>query len=703
MTNQPDVPLDDKAQQILEEAEMGGRKPQGWVRWLIFGLAVSWSLFQLYATYIGTLNDLYFRAFHLMFAFSLVFLVYPFGKKSSRRTVPWMDWVLGIIAVICAIYVIRDFQQILEIRAGFGNRTDQLVGAATLILLLLGAWRALGPAMPIIAIVFMLFALIGPAGLFKFQIPGALGQLHGGASWTSVVNQLFMNTGDSIWGTPIAVSAETVFVFVLFGALLDRCGAGQWFTDYSYALLGWLRGGAAKASIVASALNGVVSGSSVSNVVTGGQFTISSMIRAGYSKEKAGAIEVASSSNGQLMPPVMGAAAFIMADLLQIPYASLIIMAIVPALLAYATLLVVADFEAAKMGMTGTAIQGVPKSAPYLVRFVLSLVYAFVQALPVLVRGLHYLLPIGYLFYALMVQQLSPNRAALNTIFVMLVIILIQELVKYLRSGRGTVWGLRSGGQMILDGLETGARNMISIAVATGVAGIIIGMVVITNLGTGLADILQALSFGNMLIALVLAQIISLVLGMGLPTTANYVVMASLIVPVILKLADQNDVAVYAVQAHMFAFYFGIMADATPPVALAAYAAAAISKGDPFKTGVQGFIILLRTAVLAYMIFFTPALLLIQSISESNIVTWIPVGEAVIVTSMAFVGLLAFTGFTMGYLNGPANWMQRILYLAATLLLVVPNNATFDWLGLGIVALVVGWQHFANAAKKRVA
>ncbi|MDX2007355.1 MAG: TRAP transporter permease [Meiothermus sp.] len=676
---------------------MGGRKPAGWVRWLVFGLAVGWSLFQLYATYVGTLNDLYFRAFHLMFAFSLVFLVYPFGRRSSRRTVPWMDWVLGVVAVICAVYVISQYQQILEVRAGFGNRTDQLVGAATLVLLLLGAWRALGPAMPIIAMVFMLFAMIGPAGVFKFTLPGELGQLHGGATWNSVVNQLFMNTGDSIWGTPIGVSAETVFVFVLFGALLDRCGAGQWFTDYSYALLGWLRGGAAKASIVASALNGVVSGSSVSNVVTGGQFTISSMIRAGYSKEKAGAIEVASSSNGQLMPPVMGAAAFIMADFLQIPYASLILMAILPALLAYATLLVVADFEAAKMGMTGTAIPGVPKNAPYLVRFALSLAYAFVQALPVLVRGLHYLLPIGYLFYALIVQELSPNRAALNTIFVMLVIIVVQELVVYLRSGRGAVLGLRSGGQMILDGLETGARNMISIAVATGVAGIIIGMVVITNLGTGLADILQALSFGNILIALVLAQIISLLLGMGLPTTANYVVMASLIVPVILKLAEQNDLAVYAVQAHMFAFYFGIMADATPPVALAAYAAAAISKGDPFKTGIEGFIILLRTALLAYMIFFTPGLLLIESIGENNVITWLPAGEAVVLTATAFAGLVAFTGFTMGYLNGPANWPQRILYLGAALLLL-PDDATFDWIGVGIVVLVVFWQHFVNRA-----
>jgi TRAP transporter 4TM/12TM fusion protein len=663
---------ENKALQIMEEAELGGRKPQGWVRWLVFGLAVSWSLFQLYATYLGTLPDIVFRPAHLGFAFALVFLVYPYGKKSSRRQVPWADWILGLLAVGCAFYVLREGSNMIDARGGFGNRSDILFGSTAIVMLLLGAWRALGPAMPIIAMVFIAYALIGPAGMLKFSLPGALGNLHGGAQWKSVVNQLFMNTGDSIWGTALGVSATTVFVFVLFGALLDRAGAGKFFTDLAFSLLGGFRGGPAKASIIASALNGIVSGSSVSNVVTGGNFTIAAMKRSGYSPEKAGAIEVASSSNGQMMPPVMGAAAFLMADFLQIPYAQLIIMAIIPALLAYGTLLMVADLEAAKLGLRGLPRNELP---------------SFGQTLR---AGWHYLVPLTYMIWALVIAQISPERAALNTIFIMLPIIIAQEIVRYTRQG-DALMGLRSGGQMILDGLETGARNMVGIAVATGVAGMIIGMVLITNLGTGLTELLEALSFGKIIIALVLAQLVSLLLGMGLPTTANYVVMASLIVPVLLKLAENNGIEVERVQAHMFAFYFGIMADSTPPVALAAYAAAAIAKANPFQTGVQGFIYELRTALLAYMIFFNAELLLVKEIGANNAVTWVSWPEGLWVTLTAFLGLTAFSGFTMGYLAGLLNWTQRILLLVAGLLML-PNSLLYDFIGLGLLTLVLVWQ-----------
>jgi TRAP-type uncharacterized transport system fused permease subunit len=251
--------------------------------------------------------------------------------------------------------------------------------------------------------------------------------------------------------------------------------------------------------------------------------------------------------------------------------------------------------------------------------------------------------------------------------------------------------GLRSGGQMILDGLETGARNMVGIAVATGVAGMIIGMVLITNLGTGLTELLEALSFGKIIIALVLAQLVSLLLGMGLPTTANYVVMASLIVPVLLKLAENNGIEVERVQAHMFAFYFGIMADSTPPVALAAYAAAAIAKANPFQTGVQGFIYELRTALLAYMIFFNAELLLVKEIGANNAVTWVSWPEGLWVTLTAFLGLTAFSGFTMGYLAGLLNWTQRTLLLVAGLLML-PNSSLYDFIGLGLLTLVLVWQ-----------
>ncbi len=668
----------DQAQQWVQEAELGGRRPTGWSRWVILALAVGWSLFQVWATWVGSLDALFFRAAHLAFAFALVFLVYPFSRRSPRDRVPLFDWVLGLTATLSAGYVMWQYKEMIEIRGGLANQTDLWVGSLTILMLLLAGWRALGPAMPIISILFMLFALTGPQGLLQGQLPGVLGQLHAGVQWRSLVSQLFMNASDSIWGTPIGVSARTVFVFVLFGAILERAGAGKWFTDLAFSALGGVRGGPAKASIVSSALTGVVSGSSISNVVTSGTFTIPAMRRAGYSAEKAGAVEVAASSNGQLMPPVMGAAAFIMADFLGVPYAALVLMAVVPALLAYLTLFILVDLEAVKLGL-----KGLPKSE--LPRF-----------WPTLRAGLHYAFPLLYLLYSLLIQQLSPERAALNAIFLMIGVALLQELYRALRQGQGLWHGLGAFGRIVLEGFANGARNMVGIAIATGLAGIIIAVVLITNIGFGLTDLLQTLSGGNVLVALFLAQLISLVLGMGLPTTANYVVMASLVVPVVTKIAEQAgidygsltfsgiEVPILKIVAHMFAFYFGIMADSTPPVALAAYAASAIARGDPFKTGVQGFVYELRTALLAYMVFFNPGLLLIgvESLLE---------GARIVAT--ALLGLTAFSAATLGYLWGPAGWLQRLVYLAAALLLM-PNNPGLELMGLGLLALGLasqGW------------
>ncbi|KIQ54512.1 TRAP transporter permease [Meiothermus taiwanensis] len=679
--NKPEV----EATRLVEETELGGRKPTDWTRWVILGLAVGWSVFQVWATWVGSLDQLFFRAAHLAFAFALVFLVYPFNRRSRRDRIPLFDWVLGITATLSAGYVMWQYKEMIEIRGGLANQTDLIVGSVTILMLLLAGWRSLGPAMPVITVVFMLFALTGPQGLFQGQLPGALGQLHAGVQWRSLVSQLFMNASDSIWGTPIGVAARTVFVFVLFGAILERAGAGKWFTDLAFSVLGGVRGGPAKASIVSSALTGVVSGSSISNVVTSGTFTIPAMRRAGYSAEKAGAVEVAASSNGQLMPPVMGAAAFIMADFLGVPYSSLVLMAVVPALLAYTTLFILVDLEAVKLGL-----KGLPRSE--LPRF-----------WPTFRAGLHYVFPLAYLLYALLVIEMSPERAALNTIFLMIGVALLQELYRAQRSGQGIASGLRSFAQIVIEGFANGARNMVGIAIATGLAGIIIAVVLITNIGFGLTDLLQTLSGGNLLVALFLAQLISLVLGMGLPTTANYVVMASLVVPVITKIAEQNgidygsltfsgiEVPILKIVAHMFAFYFGIMADSTPPVALAAYAASAIAKGDPFRTGVQGFVYELRTALLAYMVFFNPGLLMIgvESVLE---------GGRIITT--ALLGLTAFSAATLGYLLGKANWPQRLLYLVAALTLM-PNNPSTEIVGLGMMALALGWQWWARRALAR--
>ncbi|MDM7325155.1 MAG: TRAP transporter fused permease subunit, partial [Thermus sp.] len=414
----------------------------------------------------------------------------------------------------------------------------------------------------------------------------------------------------------------------------------------------------------ASALTGVVSGSSVSNVVTTGTFTIPLMKRVGYPPEKAGAVEVASSSNGQLMPPVMGAAAFIMAEFLGIPYSSLILIALIPALLAYATLFITVHLEALHLGLKGVPRSELPPVGP------------------ILRSGFHYLLPLFYLIYALVALRLTPERAALNTVFFMLVLILIQEAWRAHRARAGLGFGLLRGGRLILEGLEAGARGMVGIALATASAGVIVGIVTMTGIGFGLTDIVERLSGGNLILVLILAQITSLLLGMGLPTTANYIVMASLVVPVVLQLSEKAGYAVPPVAAHMFVFYFGIMADSTPPVALAAYAASAIARSDFWKTAVQGFVYELRTALLAYMFFFSPKLLLIGvgSLAEGG---WIVLS--------ALLGMTAFSASLVGFLHKRTTLWERALLMAAALTLVVPGLVT-DVIGLLLFLLVYGLQ-----------
>ncbi|WP_298630174.1 TRAP transporter permease [uncultured Thermus sp.] len=651
----------DHASLLVEESELGGRRPKGGSRYLLFGLGVIWSLFQLWATELGTLDPIRLRAVHLAFALALAFLAYP-GRRGPRDRIPLLDWVLALLGVVGALYVVWDYYGITQLRGGIPSHRDVYLGTLTLLVLFLAAWRVVGPALPIIASVFVLYALTGPKGLLPFTLPPWL-QLHAGSQWGQLMGQLY-TTAEGIWGVPLGVSATFVFLFVLFGALLEKAGAGHFFIQVAYALLGHFRGGPAKAAVVASALTGVVSGSSVSNVVTTGTFTIPLMKRVGYPPEKAGAVEVASSSNGQLMPPVMGAAAFIMAEFLGIPYSQLILIALIPAVLAYATLFITVHLEALHLGLKGVPRSELPPVGP------------------ILRSGFHYLLPLVYLIYALVGLRLTPERAALNTVFFMLLLILLQEVWRARRSGAGLGFGLVRGGRLILEGLEAGARGMVGIALATASAGVIVGIVTMTGIGFGLTDIVERLSGGNLILVLILAQITSLLLGMGLPTTANYIVMASLVVPVVLQLAEKAGYAVPPVAAHMFVFYFGIMADSTPPVALAAYAASAIAKSDFWKTAVQGFVYELRTALLAYMFFFSPKLLLIGVES---------LGEGVGIVLSALLGMTAFSASLVGFLHKRTTLLERALLMAAALTLVVPGLLT-DALGLALFLLVYAMQ-----------
>ncbi|MFC3835527.1 MULTISPECIES: TRAP transporter permease [Deinococcus] len=674
-----------RAIEMVEAAETGGRKLGGWQALLVTLLAVAWCLYQIYAAQVGNVDTVTLRATHLGFAFALAYLVFPFRKTPGRpqTRVPWFDWLLGLGATLTAVYLIRQYPDIANLQGGVLTSTDVWVGSAMIILLLLTAWRTIGIAMPIVAMVFMLYALTGPRGLIRGDLGPQL-QLHAGQTWPQVVGQLFANT-EGIFGTGLGVSAQIVFLFVLFGAVFDKLGAGDWFMNVAQGLLGAFRGGPAKASVLSSALNGIISGSAISNVVTGGNITIGTMKRVGYSAEKAGAIEVASSSNGQLMPPVMGAAAFIMAQNLNIDYRALILAAAIPAFLCYGALLVVTHIEALKLGL-----RGLPRSELPRVR-------------QTLLSGWYYLIPLGYLLGTLTLHpEATPERIALNTVYMMLVMMVIQEAVLGRRDGRSVGQGAVDGLKKIVQAFEGAARSMVGIAVATAAAGIIVGIVTITGLGFGLADIVENVSsvfsnpFLKMLVVLFMAQLIALVLGMGLPTTANYILMSALIVPIIVKVAglDTGNPA-ELLPAHMFVFYFGIMADSTPPVALAAFAAAAISGGNPVATGIQAFQYELRTALLAYMMFFNPQLLLIQDGRLGGVPFW----DAAFMVVFAFIGLVAFSAATLRFLHRRTNPVQMILLLVASFILIIPTHIAYNLGALALIAAVYFWQKAGSRAE----
>ncbi|QII21802.1 TRAP transporter permease [Deinococcus wulumuqiensis R12] len=665
-----------RALEMVEAAETGGRKLGGWQAGLVTLVAVAWCLFQMYAAWNGTLVPTTLRAIHLGFAFALAFLVFPFRKTPGKPQVgiPWSDWLLGLLATGSAAYFVVQYANIAA-NGGIrdGVPADLWAGSALVVMLLLAAWRTIGIAMPLISLAFILFAFMGAKGLIKaIQTP-----FHGGYTWPQLMGQLATNT-EGIFGTALGVSAQIVFLFVLFGAVFDKLGAGDWFMRVAQSILGGFRGGAAKASILSSGLNGIISGSAVSNVVTGGNITIGTMIRTGYSREKAGAIEVASSSNGQLMPPVMGAAAFIMAQNLNIEYRSLILAAAIPAFLCYAALLAVAHIEALKLNL-----RGLPRSElPPLKKTVLE--------------GWYYILPLGYLIGVLTSNpEANPERIALNTILMMIVMMFVQEGFFASRDGRGLAQGLKDGGRKLLEAFEGGARSMVGIAIATAAAGIIVGIVTITGLGFGLADVVEGVTnlfqtpFLKILAVLVMGQLIALILGMGLPTTANYILMSALIVPIIARVAglDTGNPA-QMLPAHMFVFYFGIMADSTPPVALAAFAAAAISGGDPVKTGVQAFQYELRTALLAYMMFFNPQLLLIAN----NQLGGLPLAEAIPMVIFAFIGLVAFSAATLRFLHRKTNPLQMLLLLVASFVLIIPTQIIWNLGALALIAAVYFWQ-----------
>jgi TRAP transporter 4TM/12TM fusion protein len=715
MTKATENPVSgDLVEDLVAEIDTGGRNPQGAIsRNVLFFVPLAWTLFQLwYASplpfmlNIFVINDTEARSIHLAFAVFLAYTAFPTFKSSPRKHIPYQDWVVAFIAAFCAGYIYMFYAGLAE-RPGRPTTMDLVVSVIGLILLLEATRRALGPPLMVVAAVFIVYTFAGP------HMPEVIA--HQGASLVKGMSHYWLTT-EGVYGVALGVSTGMVFMFVLFGSLLEAAGAGNYFIRTAFAGLGHLKGGPAKAAVVSSALTGLVSGSSIANVVTTGTFTIPLMKKVGFSAEKAGAVEVASSTNGQLTPPVMGAAAFLMVEYVGISYIEVIKHAFLPAIISYIALVYIVHLEACKMDLKGLPKRKTKTLAQSLLTFVfvvlsliviggltyyglgwiktfagdkaiwiicallvvayLLLIYLAckvpdlevtteITELPDLgstaQAGYYYLLPIVVLMWCLVVERLSPALSAFYATVLLIVIVLTQHPLKgFFRKIQGSEYSFSRGwGEMVL-GMVSGGRNMIGIGVATATAGIVVGTVTLTGIGLVMTEFVEFISGGNLMLILIFTAFISLLLGMGLPTTANYIVVSTLMAPVIVNLGAQNGLIVPLIAVHLFVFYFGILADDTPPVGLAAFAAAGISGGDPIRTGIQGFAYDIRTAILPFIFIFNNELLMI------GIDNWF---HFVVVVVGAIIAMLVFAAATQGWFVTKSRWWETIalLFIAFTL------------------------------------
>ena len=709
------------AESFAADLDVGARNPDNWQGRLIAGTALLWAILQIYnaspmpallAQWTGT-NWLYVnsdteRVIHLAFGLVLANIAFPLFKSSSRSRIPWYDWALCAAGLGATLYLIANASAIAD-RSGLPTRGDLIASATGIIVVLIATFRALGLPMVIVASVFLLYVFFGDAEIF----PDAM--QWKGASFGKAMWHFWMQT-EGVFGLALGVSASMVFLFVLFGSLLEKAGAGNYFIKLAFALMGHLKGGPAKAAVVASAATGLISGSSIANTVTTGTFTIPLMKRVGFSAEKAGAVEVASSTNGQLTPPVMGAAAFLMVEYVGISYLEVVRHAFLPAVISYIALVYIVHLEAEKMGLEGLPRAGAPRPLiRKLMGFTLGVIIFCALALgvyyglgwlkpalgdnsligmmalfviaylalvkwasaypdltiedpnapftelpepgPVAKTGAYYGLPVVVLIWNLMIERLSPGLSAFWASIAMIFIMLTQHPLKAMF--RGTSDGentFSKGWSEFIDGMIAGSRNMIGIAVATATAGIIVGTVSLTGAHQVIGEFIEVISGGNLLLMLIFVALFSLVLGMGLPTTATYIVITSLMAPVIIAVGAKSGLIVPLIAVHMFVFYFGILADDTPPVGLAAFAAAAISRGDPIKTGIIGFSYDVRTAILPFLFIFNTELLLID----------VTVGKAVFVFVIAVIAMMLFAAATQNwFLTKSRLWENVALLLIA--------------------------------------
>lgn len=712
-----DPRLRKSAEDIVAMVEAGAREPKNPVlAWIITLLCLGWSGYQVYIAYMP-INSHIARAWHLGFAICLAFLAYPaykqlspplwvgwtqkvvpsFARRSIRTYIPIYDMLFAVLATAGALYIWWDYDGLIT-RQGLPSQLDIWMGIILIVLLLEAARRSLGPALAILAALFLVYTFAGP------HLPEVL--RHRGVPLDFVISDMYLTT-TGIFGVPLGVATDFVFLFVLFGALLDKAGGGKYFIDVAFSALGTFRGGPAKAAVAASGLTGLVSGSSIANTVTTGTFTIPLMKRVGFPAHKAAAVEVAASTNGQLMPPIMGAAAFIMAEIIGVPYLDVVRAALVPALISYMALFYVVHIEALKLGIKAVERKDLPHFGK------------------TLLRGCHFIIPLAVLIYYLVVLRRSPVMSALLAVESLIVIMLVQRpVIAFLSLGAhkkaGTLapeanlkhllgqafWG---GVQDVWNGLIMGARNMISVGVATATAGIIVGVVTITGLVGRFITLIDAISMGNIVLMLIFTAMTCLILGMGMPTTANYIIMATLTAPVIVKLGGDAGLVFPLIAAHLFVFYFGILADDTPPVGLAAYAGAAIARTDPIKTGLQGFAYDLRTAILPFIFIFNTELLMIKGLTESGGIIWMTdPGRIAWLFFSALIAMFAFASALMGYLADRCNILERLLlfgvsattFKASLIEEFVPlGSFGLQIIGVGVYFSLFFWQSYR--ARKR--
>jgi TRAP transporter 4TM/12TM fusion protein len=624
---------EEQQQELMEkyDPEAGTRKLKGIIGWIVFIGLLSFSLFHLYTGIFGQLTAQLQRSIHLGFALALIFLLFPARKKNLKQNkVAWYDIILAILAIIVGAYWPLMIDE-LVMRVGRLTDLDFYIGLTAILLVLEATRRTVGLPITIIATIFMGYALYGPF------MPGFLA--HRGVDLTRLVQTMFYTT-EGILGTPLGVSSTFIFLFLLFGSFLVKTGVGQYFNDLAVSIAGRRIGGPAKVAIFSSALQGTISGSSVANVVTSGSFTIPMMKKLGYKKEFAGAVEAASSTGGQLMPPVMGAAAFLMVEFIGgISYWDIAKAAAIPAILYFTGIWIMTHFEAKRLGLRGLSKEEMPDRKEIL-------------------KDLYLLLPIISVLILLM-TGMSVMRAALWAILITVVL-------------SGLKKKTRMGFRDLLDALVDGARSALGVAAATAAAGIIVGVVTKTGLGLKLANGLLDLAGGEILLVLFFTMIASLILGMGSPTTANYVITSTIAAPAIILLGVPD------LPAHLFVFYFGIIADITPPVALAAFAAAGVSGGEPIKTGIDSAKLAIAAFIIPYMFVLSPELLMIDT-------TWT---YLIWVIFTALAGMTAIGAGIIGYWFRKLYWYERLLGVMGGLLLIYPEGIS-DMVGLVSLILLV--------------